>query len=207
MGATVKVDPPLHERDLDPDPIAQFRMWMREAEAAQIHLADAMTLATAGADGAPTARNVLLRGLDQRGFVFFTNYASRKARQLDENPSAALAFLWRELERQVCVTGAVERTTPEESDAYFRSRPREARIGAWASRQSEVISTRQELEVRYEEIDRRHAGNEVPRPPFWGGFRLIPETVEFWQGRSHRLHDRFRYSRDGDHWRIERLSP
>jgi len=180
---------------------------MREAESAHIHLADAMTLATAGADGQPTARHVLLRGLDPRGFVFFTNYGSRKARQLEENPRAALVFLWRELERQVCVTGSVERTTPEESSAYFRSRPREAQIGAWASRQSEVIASRQELESAYQEFDGRYAGGEVPRPPFWGGFRLLPDTVEFWQGRLHRLHDRFLYTRDRGGWRTERLSP
>jgi pyridoxamine 5'-phosphate oxidase len=200
-------DRPLRESDLDPDPIAQFRAWMREAEAAQIHLADAMALATAGADGEPTVRHVLLRGLDPGGFVFFTNYGSRKARQLEENPRAALVFLWRELERQVCATGTVERVTPEESDAYFRSRPREAQIGAWASRQSEVIGSRQELESAYVELDRAYSDGEVPRPSFWGGFRLAPDTVEFWQGRLHRLHDRFRYTWDAGAWRIERLSP
>ena len=200
-------DRPLRERDLDPDPFAQFRAWMADAEAAHIHLADAMSLATADASGRPSARHVLLRGLDERGLVFFTNYGSRKGRELSANPRAAAVFLWRELDRQVSVTGSVERTTREESEAYFRSRPREARIGAWASRQSEVIASRRDLDERYDDADRRHTGDEVPLPPFWGGFRLVPDAFEFWQGRLHRLHDRFRYAPQGDGWRIDRLSP
>jgi pyridoxamine 5'-phosphate oxidase len=153
---------------------------------------------------------VLLRGFDDRGFVFFTNYESRKARQLGENPYAAFALMWKELDRQVCVTGAVERTTTEESDAYFASRPREARIGAWASAQGRVLGSRDELMDRFVEIDRRYPGEDVPRPSFWGGFRLSPDTVEFWQARAFRLHDRFRYTLDDAErsgWRVERLSP
>ena len=198
----------LTRRDLDPDPLAQFRAWLEAAEAAGVRMPNAMTLATASLDGRPSARSVLLRGLDERGFVFFTNYESRKGRQLSENPHAALVFLWKDLERQVCVTGTVERTSREESEAYFRTRPRDARLGAWASRQSAVIGSRTELEARFEELARRYPGEDVQLPPFWGGFRLFPDTIEFWQGRRHRLHDRFRYSRQPEEvWAIERLSP
>ena len=198
----------LTRRDLDPDPFAQFRTWLEAAEAAGVRMPNAMTLATASPDGRPSARSVLLRGLDERGFVFFTNYQSRKGRQLSENPHAALVFLWKDLERQVCVTGTVERTSREESEAYFRTRPRDARLGAWASRQSAVLGSRAELEARFEELVRLYPGDDVPLPPFWGGFRLFPDTIEFWQGRSHRLHDRFRYSRQAEEgWAIERLSP
>ncbi|MGQ0670677.1 MAG: pyridoxamine 5'-phosphate oxidase [Actinomycetota bacterium] len=198
----------LTRRDLDPDPFAQFRTWLEAAEAAGVRMPNAMTLATASPDGRPSARSVLLRGLDERGFVFFTNYESRKGRQLSENPHAALVFLWKDLERQVCVTGAVERTSREESEEYFRTRPRDARLGAWASRQSAVIGSRAELDTRFEELARRNPGENIPLPPFWGGFRLFPDTIEFWQGRPHRLHDRFRYSRQPEEgWLIERLSP
>jgi pyridoxamine 5'-phosphate oxidase len=199
---------PLSKRDLDPDPIAQFRVWLDDARAAGIGLPEAVALATVDGRGRPSVRHVLLRGLDRRGFVFYTNYESRKSRDLSANPSAAMAFYWRELHRQVCVTGTVERTSREESEAYFRSRPREARVGAWASRQSEVVSSREELDARYREIDARYPGENVPLPENWGGFRLAPETVEFWKGREHRLHDRFRYSLQTDGtWVIERLFP
>jgi pyridoxamine 5'-phosphate oxidase len=198
----------LCERDLDADPIAQFRLWLEDARAAGIALPEAMALATASAEGRPTVRHVLLRGLDDRGFVFFTNHESRKGRQLAENPRAALAFLWKELERQVCVTGVVERTGRDESEAYFRTRPREARLAAWTSRQSEVAGSREELEARYRQMQERFPGEDVPLPPHWGGFRLTPETVEFWKGREHRLHDRLRYVRRPEGgWSIERLYP
>ena len=205
-----KPDLSLEAGDLGGDPMIQFRRWFEDAEAEGIHLANAIALATADAEGRPSARHVLLRGFDDRGFVFFTNYESRKARQLGENPYAAFALMWKELDRQVCVTGAVERTTAEESDAYFASRPREARIGAWASAQGAVLGSREELMDRFVEMDRKYPGKDVPRPPFWGGFRIVPDTVEFWQARAFRLHDRFRYTLDDDEpsgWRVERLSP
>jgi pyridoxamine 5'-phosphate oxidase len=198
----------LSERDLDPDPIALFGRWLDEARAAGIALPEAFALATADASGQPSVRHVLLRGLDERGFVFFTNYDSRKGRDLAENPRAALAFYWRELERQVCVRGTVERTGREESEAYFGTRPREARLGAWASRQSEVVGSREELDAQYREMEERFREGEVPLPSHWGGYRVTPEAVEFWKGREHRLHDRFRYTRRSDaSWTIERLFP
>lgn len=198
----------LSQRDLDPDPIAQFRVWLEEARAAGIVFPETMALATADAGGRPSVRHVLLRGLDERGFVFYTNYESRKGRELAGNPCAALAFYWRELERQVCVTGTVERTTREESEAYFRTRPREAGLGAWASRQSEVAASREELDERYRQMEERFPGDDVPLPPHWGGFRLFPDTIEFWKGREHRLHDRIRYTRrPAGPWVIERLYP
>jgi pyridoxamine 5'-phosphate oxidase len=203
-------DRPLDRADLDPDPITQFRSWLTEAEVAGIALPNAMALATADTDGRPSVRNVLLRGVDERGFVFFTNYESRKARQLASNPHAGLVFYWKELDRQVCVTGDVQRADEEESDAYFATRPRDAQIGAWASRQSAEIAGRDELDARVAEVEARFAGEVVPRPEFWGGFRVIPDALEFWQGRAHRLHDRFRYELDASDpagWRLARLSP
>jgi len=199
---------PLSRRDLDPDPIAQFRVWLEDARDAGIRLPEAVALATVDAGGRPSVRHVLLRGLDERGFVFYTNYESRKGRELDANPWAGMAFYWRELDWQVCVSGTVGRTSREESEEYFRTRPREARVGAWASRQSEVASSREELDARYREIEARYPGDEVPLPPNWGGYRLAPEAVEFWKGREHRLHDRFRYTRRSNgSWAIERLYP
>jgi pyridoxamine 5'-phosphate oxidase len=197
----------LRRRDLHPDPMAQFTFWLGDAEAAGVPLPNAMGLATADAEGRPSVRHVLLRGVDD-GFVFFTNYESRKGRQLSENPHAGLVFLWKALERQVNVTGTVARVSAEESEAYFRTRPREARIGAWASPQSRVLASREELDARVGEIEDRYP-DEIPLPPFWGGYRVTPDSIEFWQGRIHRLHDRFRYSRDagGGDWRVERLSP
>jgi len=201
-------DRSLSRDDLDADPIAQFVAWFTDAHDACVPLADAMALATADASGAPSVRHVLLRGIDERGFVFFTNHGSRKARQLEENPRGAMTFLWKELDRQVNVTGAVSRLPDAESEAYFRTRPREARIGAWASRQSEVLGSREELQRRFDELSDRYPGDDVPLPPFWGGFRLDPDAVEFWQGRAFRLHDRFRYTRGSDRsWRIDRLFP
>lgn len=205
-----KPDLSLEVDDLDANPMTQFRRWFEEAEARSIPLGDAIALATADGQGRPAVRHVLLRGFDDRGFTFYTNYRSRKARHLAENPHAAFTLLWKELDRQVCVTGRVERTSDEESDAYFATRPREARIGAWASRQSSVLGDRGELMARFVELDARHPGEDVPRPSFWGGYRLEPDTIEFWQARAFRLHDRFRYARDGNAssgWRIERLYP
>jgi pyridoxamine 5'-phosphate oxidase len=207
MNEPRRDDRALSRSDLDPDPIAQFRSWLDEAEASGIFLPNAIALATADAEGAPAARHVLLRGVDERGFVFYTNHESRKGRQLAENPRAAFSVYWRELDRQVNVIGMVSPTSAEESDAYFSTRPREARIGAWASRQSTVIRDRRELSDAYARADAEYSG-EVPRPPYWGGYRLAHETVEFWQGRVHRLHDRFLYVRDrSSGWRIDRLSP
>ena len=200
-------DVPLAREDLLDDPTEQFRRWLGDAESAGIPLPNAMAVATADAEGRPSVRHVLLRGIDERGFTFFTNYDSRKGRQLAENPNAGLVFLWKVLDRQVNATGTASRVDPAESDAYFATRPREARLGAWASAQSSVLASREDLERRVAEADERFAGVEVPRPPNWGGFVVRPDTVEFWQGRRSRLHDRFRYAREGAGWRIDRLSP
>lgn len=198
----------LREDELHPDPIEQFREWFSQALETDVHEPTAMTLATASPDGRPSARMVLLKGIEPEGFVFYTDYRSRKARELEANPHAALVFFWPELERQVRVTGVVRRVTAAESEAYFRSRPPGSRIAAWASRQSEVLQSRAELEDRIREMRERFADGEIPLPPHWGGYRLEPETIEFWQGRESRLHDRIRYSRLSDGgWRTERLSP
>jgi pyridoxamine 5'-phosphate oxidase len=197
----------LRRADLDLEPIAQFRAWFADADAADVPLANAIALATADADGTPSVRHVLLRGITDDGFVFFTNHGSRKGRELAENPRGAFTLLWRELDRQISVRGAVRHLADADSDAYFADRPREAQIGAWASRQSEPLRDRDELEERLRGATSRFDGEDVPRPPFWGGYLLLPETVEFWQGRRFRLHDRFRYTRDGEAWRLERLSP
>jgi pyridoxamine 5'-phosphate oxidase len=197
----------LRRADLDPDPIEQFRRWLADADAAGIPLANAIALATADADGAPSVRHVLLRGVEPDRFVFYTNHASHKGHELAVNPRAAFTVLWRELDRQVGVRGRVTQVPARVSDDYFATRPREAQIGAWASHQSEPLADRAELERRLAEATARFDGGDVPRPSFWGGYHLFPEQVEFWQGRRFRLHDRFRYARDSDGWRIERLSP
>lgn len=197
----------LDEADVSHDPIVEFARWFAEAQEAQLHEPNAMTLATATADGAPSARIVLLKAFDQRGFVFFTDYRSRKGGELEANPRAALVFYWGELERQVRITGTVITTSKEESERYFRSRPLGSRLGAWASHQSRVIPGRAVLESDLKEVVQRFAEGDVPLPPHWGGFRVAPETIEFWQGRDSRLHDRIRYIREGGAWRVERLSP
>ena len=197
----------LCESDLDPDPIRQFQRWFEEATLAEIPEPNAMALATASPDGRPSVRIVLLRGYDERGFTFFTNYESRKGRELESNPRAALVFHWPDLERQVRIEGAVEHASAEESDVYFQSRPAGSRLGAWASRQSEVIADRADLEARTRELERQYSDGLIPRPEHWGGYRVVPDVIEFWQGRPSRLHDRLRYSRQGSRWLIERLSP
>ncbi len=197
----------LSEGDLAADPFVQLRAWLDEAIAADPRDATAMTLATADRSGRPSARIVLLKGLDARGLVFYTHYASRKGRELAENPRAALVLFWPFLDRQVRVEGTVERTSREESAAYFASRPVASRLGAWASPQSEVLSGRGELERAVESARERFAGGDVPLPEGWGGFRLRPQGFEFWQGRESRLHDRFRYRPAAPGWAIERLAP
>ncbi len=197
----------LDETTISRDPVTEFARWFEEAVKAEVQEPNAMTLATATRDGVPSARIVLLKGFDQRGFVFFTDYRSRKGAELEGNPRAALVFYWGELERQVRITGEVSPVDREESEAYFRTRPRGSRLGAWISHQSQVISSRKQLEDRLPEMERKYPGDDVPLPPYWGGFRVVPEAVEFWQGRPSPLHDRIRYVRNGDGWRIERLSP
>jgi pyridoxamine 5'-phosphate oxidase len=198
---------PLEREDLLPDPVALFRRWFDEAVDAGVPLPNAMALATADTDGRPSVRHVLLRGVDERGFTFFTNRESRKGRQLAENPHAGLVFLWKELDRQVEVDGDAEPTTDEESDAYFAGRPHGAQLGAWASPQSAVIAGRDELLRGVAEAEARFADGDVARPASWGGFRVVPRRIEFWQGQRHRLHDRFAYTRTRDGWRIDRLAP
>jgi pyridoxamine 5'-phosphate oxidase len=221
----------LRRSDLEVDPIAQFKKWFEQATGARaggrlrkfcVNLyksllmlggaepldLNAMTLATVDEEGRPSARVVLLKAVDERGFVFYTNYDSRKGRELAANPRAALVIYWPDLERQVCVSGTVSQLPPAESDAYFRTRPRGSRIAAWASNQSQVLRDRAALEEKWKQIDAQYAGQEVPRPPHWGGYVLAPARLEFWQGRPNRLHDRFAYSRqEGQPWAIERLSP
>jgi pyridoxamine 5'-phosphate oxidase len=197
----------LDEASVGSDPVAEFGRWFDEALKAQVLEPNAMTLATAGDDGAPSARVVLLKGFDERGFVFFTDYRSQKGQELERNPRAALVLYWPELERQVRITGRTATIPQAESEAYFRTRPRMSRISAWVSHQSQVIGSRKTLDDRVPELERRFPGEEVPLPPYWGGFRVAPDTIEFWQGRESRLHDRIRYVRNGDQWRIERLSP
>jgi pyridoxamine 5'-phosphate oxidase len=217
--------------DLELDPVAQFNRWFEQARGArtsgrirrllvsiyksiltffgaEIPDVNAMTLATADKEGRPSARVVLLKGVDERGFIFFTNYDSRKGREIAGNPNVALVFYWPDQERQVCIAGAASKVPRAESEAYFKSRPRGSRLAAWASRQSEVVRDRAELEQKWQQLEAQYPAEQVPKPPFWGGYLLSPTRIEFWQGRPNRLHDRFRYTRQPDKsWKIERLSP
>ena len=197
----------LTEHDALDDPIQQFSLWFGEALKSELLDTNAMTLATASRDGGPSARIVLLKGFDEAGFVFFTNYESAKARDLDDNPRACLLLFWAALERQVRVTGRVSKTSAQESETYFQSRPFESQIGAWASAQSRTLHDRAALEARYAELAAKYAGSPVPLPPFWGGYRVAPETIEFWQGRKSRLHDRLLYTKHGSAWSRSRLAP
>jgi pyridoxamine 5'-phosphate oxidase len=197
----------LDRNDLAPDPAAQFLQWFEQATHAGLNEPNAMTLATVGADGQPSARIVLLKAFDERGLVFYTNFESRKSRDIAANARVALNFAWLDLERQVAVEGHAAKVSAEESAAYFSKRPYGNQLGAWVSAQSSVITTRVEMEKKLEELKTQHPEGRVPPPPFWGGFRIVPEMWEFWQGRPSRLHDRFRYRREKNAWVIERLSP
>ena len=196
------------ERGVHRDPIRQFAKWFGEAVEAVPQLPNAVTLSTATKDGKPSARVVLMKSFDEDGFVFFTNYGSRKGKELTTNPRAELLFYWPELHRQVRIEGTVEKTSEQESDDYFQTRPRESQVSAWASSQSGVVKNRKELEKRFHEFDRRYGNRRVPRPPHWGGYRLRPRRIEFWQGRENRLHDRLVYLlRGGKTWALQRLAP
>ncbi len=198
----------LDEQNCDSNPIVQFERWMKDAQAADLKEPNAMTLATATPQGRPSGRVVLLKDVSDIGFVFYTNYTSRKGHEIEANPFAALTFYWPELERQVRVEGGIQRVPREQSEAYFRSRPVGSQLGAWASRQSEILPGREPLDRKLEQLQQQYSErNEIPVPEFWGGYCVLPEMIEFWQGRSNRLHDRLRYRKDGDNWIIERLYP
>ncbi|MCH8556409.1 MAG: pyridoxamine 5'-phosphate oxidase [Balneolia bacterium] len=197
----------LDRTDVDSNPVQQFKYWFEQAVKSEIPEPNAMVLATASSSGQPRARVVLLKGVDERGFLFYTNYGSNKGKELGENPKASLCFNWLELERQVRIDGRVEKLPASESDAYFNSRPFESRIGALASHQSAVVGDRQQLETTYEQLLKEYEGKDVPRPESWGGYLVIPELIEFWQGRPGRLHDRIEYKLEGQQWTIRRLSP
>ncbi len=200
-------DKGMHREDLDSSPVVQFKEWFQQAIDLKLHEPNAMTLATVGEDGMPFQRTVLLKYFDEGGFVFFTNYSSRKAQQIEKNPKVSLLFPWVTLERQVIVQGKAEKISAAESLKYFSSRPRESQLGAWVSNQSEVISSRKLLLQKLNEIKEKFQHGEIPLPSFWGGYRIVPEAVEFWQGGPARLHDRFLYQKDGADWSVDRLSP
>jgi len=200
-------DAGLDDPDLAPDPVAMFRRWMHDTVVAGLHEPNAMVVATVSPEGRPSARMVLLKGVDDRGFVFYTNYESRKGRDLDARPAVSLLFPWHDLQRQVRVEGSASRVSEEESRAYFATRPRASQLGAWASPQSDQVPSRAELQASYDEVERRFADQDVPLPPHWGGFRVHPDLVEFWQGRRGRMHDRLVYRRTADGWTTARLAP
>ncbi len=197
----------LRAKDLQADPVEQFKLWFQQALDRQVPEPTAMTLATADAEGQPSVRTVLLKEVEGEDFVFYTNYQSRKGRELEANPKASLLFFWPQLERQVRIEGLARRVSRETADAYFQSRPRGSRLGAWASPQSRPLKDRRELEQAFSDVEERFAGEEIPLPPHWGGFRLSPQAFEFWQGRPSRLHDRFLYTRQTDGWKLQRLAP
>jgi pyridoxamine 5'-phosphate oxidase len=207
MGRMADHGIPLREQDLAEDPLEQFASWAQEARAAGVREPEAAAVATASADGAPAVRMVLVKSFDQRGFVFYSNYSSRKGQELAANPQAALLFHWDPLGRQVRIEGPVQHTGAQESEAYIRSRPRDSQLSALASPQSQTVADRAELERRVSDLEARYAGQELPLPSGWGGFRLAPHTLEFWQQRHGRLHDRLRYRRGGERWLVERLAP
>ena len=198
---------PLEREHLDPDPIVQFERWFEEACQDVDTEPNAMTLATVDSAGAPAVRMVLLKFFDRNGFVFFTNLESRKAVHIDSNPEVALLFWWPQLERQIEISGVAERISNVEAAKYFVTRPRGSQLGAWVSQQSHVLTSRKALEMKLEEMKRKFANREVPLPSFWGGYRVVPSAIEFWQGQADRLHDRFQYVREGERWRIQRLAP
>jgi pyridoxamine 5'-phosphate oxidase len=197
----------MRRKDLAPDPMQQFMVWLEAAQAVGVLEPTAMTLSTATAQGVPSARTVLLKGVDGRGFLFFTNYESRKGKELHENPQASMVFHWKEQERQVCIQGSVSKLSVEESEKYFHSRPQGSQLAAWVSKQSSAVASREFLEQQLELVKQEFEGRVVPIPPYWGGFALLPVRIEFWQGRPNRLHDRFCYSLEKGRWIIERLSP
>ena len=197
----------LQKKSVSKNPFEQFSKWFDDVVKTKIEQPNAMILATASKDGIPSARVVLLKGIEQNGFRFFTNYDSQKGRELIENPSASLLFFWYELERQIRISGKVEKVSIKESEEYFKTRPYESQLGAWASDQSKIIINREFLEKKFSELKMKYREGEVPLPPYWGGFKLIPHSFEFWQGRENRLHDRIAYSKEKEEWKIERLSP
>ncbi len=197
----------LDERDVNDNPVLQFEKWFKEAVDTHVNEPNAMTVSTATIDGKPSARILLLRNFNEDGFVFYTNYTSRKGSEIDKNPYCALLFFWPELERQVRIEGILQKQTVEESDLYFNTRPRGSKLGAWTSEQSKIIGSRDVLEQEYEKLSAKYPGENIPRPPYWGGFLLKPVSIEFWQGRPSRLHDRILYTMENSKWEIERLAP